>query len=269
MSAGARRLAWWLIPVLTNSTVLTGAMLLALLTIGRETPDLSYILHSFIVLFAATCWGYACGLRLPLVMALPLALLSTWLPNLLVATPPEWLRLLRGAASGDCCTPGTELSRLVLAAGFMCAAGLALLALGWLLGWRSPATWTRVAVLLVGLTLVVGAIGLVHDKPAAAAVQARTAPLTCDDVRPQLCSWADGVRERRDAAEWFQRATAIAEREGMPIPTQITSSPNARWPRSTVQFGYLSEIARLREQAYVSALVPQPEGCVDLKVLAA
>lgn len=270
-ASSSRRLAWWLIPTVFNALALTVAMILALFFIGRSGSDVLFVLHAFVVLFAASCFGFACGLRLSLVVAFPVALFAGWLPNLLVAMTPEWLRLLRGAANADCCSPGTVVSERVAASGLLAALGVALCSTAWLAGWRFSSRTRNGWILALGggIACFVVAIGLVQGASSTALSSVRSADLTCDEGAPKLCSWHDGVVERRQAHSWFAHAADIATRTGVPLPAAITARPDARWPQTHLPFGYLGEQEGLRTQAYVSALVPQPSGCEDIRVLAA
>lgn len=264
-----REIAWWLYPTVTNALFLTAVMALSLLGTFQTLPSFIFLIHSFIVLLGASCFGFACGLHLPLVLSLPLALAVAWIPNLFPATSPEWLRLLHGASNIDCCSPDSVISGSALTAGLMFAGGVAMASLTVIIGWRHAFPRAQVGAFVLSVTLCALAVTSVHGKGFHDALAPRPDSVQCQGSGPQLCSWRDGVEQRDSARSWYDKAARISEDTGVPIPATVTSQRNVSWPSTSVTFGYLPSDGALRDVALSGSLVPIATECEDMRILAA
>ncbi|WP_161228806.1 hypothetical protein [Streptomyces sp. SID8352] len=237
------RSGWQIAAVSLTPVVLMGfcalAMALAVARLHMESasgwPDGRIIGASCVVVCAHTVVGYAVGLRLPAVAAVPVVLVGDYLWNVYPpALEPLWLRHLTQPASG-CCLSTVAVDLRGVAAPALVAVGLAALAtaaaalsrrtprLGHL-PTSAPYLAGALAAIVAFTTTSVG-VSLVNGL-GPDAVQARpTADLVCTKInRTRTCVWPEHASRLPEAAQTVSEAVERLRSVGVTPPEVVTES---------------------------------------------
>lgn len=184
-------------------------------------PPVGMALVWLVVLTAHALAGFLLGKRLPLVVAVSLALvLSFVLTAYPAAVEPVWLRHMVTGGMTSCCSLGqapdwqAAASAAVLACGVIAAAAVALTALA-----------VRLRRALIAATLAAGLAGsglLAHGLPADPAVARAAEQLQCAGDHPRVCLWPElsgsaGMVRRNAAGAWRRLQHA-----GLAVPDTLT-----------------------------------------------
>ncbi|GAA3164339.1 MULTISPECIES: DUF7224 domain-containing protein [Streptomyces] len=241
---GGPAIAWpVLLPVLALGLLGMGVAVGFTLTEAAPTgglPPLGVAAMWLIVFLANAMAGFLLGRKLPLVIAVPLALILSFVLTAYPATlEPLWLRHMVTGGVDGCCSLDQTLnwrpvaSTSVLALAVVLAAALALTATG-----RRAIRFGTTGLLAAGL---LGSGALAYGLPATPTTPRSTAALTCSGSDPQVCVWP----ELSSDLPTIQRVAAGARQRlrhaGLSLPTQLTMAehPGAgaqyigSWERAT------------------------------------
>ncbi len=207
-------------------------------------PGLSVLASAAVVLVAHTLAGYAVGMWVPVVAAVPVVLVGDYLWNVYpAALEPLWLRHLTGPAFG-CCMNSAVADPAGIAAPALLAVGLAALAvaavavsphaprLGVLPG--STAYAGGAVALLTAVATTTGSVALV-DGLGADAVRARPASdLVCATAEgTRVCVWSEHRSRLAETAGIVTTAVAGLGGVGIDAPDVVTEDgrrhPANRW----------------------------------------
>lgn len=232
-----------LVPVIALGAL--GMAVAVVLTISTARPQagmppVGMALAWLVVLIAHALAGFLLGKRLPLVVAVSLALvLSFVLTAYPAAMEPVWLRHMVTGGMTSCCSLGqapdwqAAASAVVLACGVIAAAAVAL-----------TAAAVRLRRALTGAALVAGLAGsgfLAHGLPADPVVARAAEQLQCAGDHPRVCLWPElsgrAGMVRHNAAEARRRL----QQAGLAVPDTLTMEehPDTRaafigsWPDPT------------------------------------
>ncbi|MBQ0827818.1 DUF7224 domain-containing protein [Streptomyces tagetis] len=196
-------------------------------------PDLPILASAAVVLVAHTLAGYAVGMWLPAVAAVPVVLVGDYLWNVYPpALEPVWLRHLTGPAFG-CCMNAAVADPASIVGPALLAAGLAALAVGAVaasphaprLGaLPGPAAYAGGAVaLLTTVATTTGSVALV-DGLGPDAVRARPASdLVCADAEgTRVCVWPEHRARLAETTGIVTTAVAGLSRVGITAPDVVT-----------------------------------------------
>jgi hypothetical protein len=229
----APQVIWIAIP--SAAALVIGVNWISWTQTDRWDPSWSLAFSSVAAGIAYTSVGYALGLLLRGVVAVPLALL---IPYVLIGWPPAletpWIRHMFWVSSG-CCQIYQEL--LPRAFGAYVVTALAILALA--IGLIASAHNARVTM-LIAMALAVGggytAVALARPLGYTEVDARSTESLNCGFlVDFELCLWPEHEMSRDTVADTLTQAHAIAKVHGLPTPVKVTeASPGQSWPRAYV-----------------------------------
>ncbi|MGI5439878.1 DUF7224 domain-containing protein [Streptomyces shenzhenensis] len=152
-----------------------------------------------LVVAAHTAVGYVIGLSLPRLLAVPVALVGSFV---WMAYPAAlnvfWVRQLNGTNLAECC----ELDQVAAPRSILAPA---LVSIGLLLAARLVTVRQRGLRILAPVVLAVVvtvAAWIVHPLGYSAASSRSTALRTCSDTRPRVCLWPEQEQVATDIVEW-------------------------------------------------------------------
>ncbi|MCZ1006692.1 DUF7224 domain-containing protein [Streptomyces lydicus] len=225
-------------------------------------PPVGMALVWLVVLAAHALAGFLLGKRLPLVVAVSLALVLSFVVTAYpAAVEPVWLRHMVTGGMTSCCSLGrapdwqAAASAAVLACGVIAAAALAL-----------TATAVRLRRALIGAALVAGLTGsgfLAHGLPADPTVTRAAGQLRCAGDHPRVCLWPElsgrAGMVRLNAAEARRRL----QQAGVALPDTLTMEEHpgkgeasiGSWPDPTP--------SEVRTGVGTSLLPPGPPACAQ------
>ncbi|MFE1013764.1 hypothetical protein ACFW4M_21010 [Streptomyces sp. NPDC058794] len=265
--AGAALLPVLLLGLLALAVALAGVRMQ--MTSPPGWPDTWIIASSIAVLCAHVLVGYAVGMWLPAVAAVPVVLVGDYLWNVYPpALQPLWLRHLTQPAHG-CCMNTTSADMAGIAGPALVAVGLAGLAVAAAAACRHtprlgtlPAyalsTGTALALTVAAATTA-GSVTLV-DSLGPDATRARTASdLRCADSTPQVCLWPEHAPRLAETARTVSVAVDGLQEVGVPAPESVTE--DGRRPSTEHWTITVRQDARFTDQDILAGLV------VDLTML--
>ncbi|SDO37961.1 hypothetical protein SAMN04487981_110172 [Streptomyces sp. cf386] len=198
-------------------------------------PDARIIASACVILCAHIVAGYAIGMWLPAVAAVPVVLVGDYLWNVYPpALEPLWLRHLTRPAFG-CCMNTSEAYPGAIAAPALMSAGLAALAVAAAsLSRRTPRLgslprsvphWGAALAVVATLVTTSTGVGLV-DELGPDAVQARPeSELVCDDVQgTRVCVWPEHASRLPETARTVSTAVERLRLVGVSPPDVVTES---------------------------------------------
>ncbi|MFJ8044563.1 hypothetical protein ACIRBX_29080 [Kitasatospora sp. NPDC096147] len=224
------------------------ALVAALLTVRWEMgaapggPDPLILGAAVLVLIGQLAVGYAVGLLVRPVVAVPVVLVADYLWNVYPpAGDPLWLRLLPGPVR-DCCDsgsvplPGAVAAPALLALGLLAVAGAVVVhrwhparsgppGLPGLPRLSGPALGMVVAPLLLAAAAA-GSVGLVRDLGLDPYRARSAAELVCrqEPGGPEVCVWPEHAGRLPTASAALAGASARLAAAGVPVPKVITEA---------------------------------------------
>lgn len=266
--SGFARFVGTLRPVRSGSVVVFAAarglllgaavtFVIAVLVTARAMPtqpgSAGLVVLDFVTVLACGFVGVAAGLTLPVVLAVPVSAVATFLWFSLTASSGSALLHNVNASFAACCASSTQpATRAVLAGGMVAVvvcAGVLLLLVSprWTEFSRPALALALPAVLLLGFGAGAAVAASGPGPLTVQAVQPRTTDLVCsDDDGHEVCLWP----ENRDLAGQVARlvgdldravvplglATVPAVRQGSPAPDAVAVEARADLPVDTVRY---------------------------------
>lgn len=222
-------------------------------------PDPRVLVVACAVVAAQALLGFAIGVRVPPVVAVPAVLLGgyAWIV-LPIALEPLWLRHLTGAYLA-CCDVSTDLAPQAIAGSVVVVGGLVGTA-GLLMRRGFAALRLALAVAPTVLAFGVGAFlvhGLGHDP-----VVDRRAALACSSGQPRVCVWPEHRGRLEEVSTIAAQATEAWRKGGGTVPSEFSEQRPAALPPGASSFGI--SLASGRGDIVVSlaqSLLPPPPQC--------
>lgn len=180
-----------------------------------------------LVIAAHTAVGYVLGLSLPRVLAVPVALVVSfvWMAYP-AAVNVFWVRQLNGTNLAECCSldqvaaPRSILAPALVSIGLLLAARLVVLR-----------QWgLRVLAPVVVAAMVAVSAWVVHPLGYSAAEPRPTTVRTCSDTQPRVCLWPEQHDAATDMVTWATDAHARLAALG--VTTAAELSPRSTTPTS-------------------------------------
>lgn len=272
-----RRARWTSLPHVRSWLVITSNVLLPALVVGWAAllaavgfrfmdanavgvPDLRVVLIAAAIVAAQTLLGFAIGLRVAPVVAVPAVLIGgfTWMvvPS---AVHPLWLRHLTGIW-GTCCSPSqglapdAALGAVAVAGGMVITALLLIRRQAGMLGLWAATTPLLASVALGGL--------LVHNLGRTPTVDRDGSSLVCSSSAVQVCVWPEHRDELAEVSDIAIAATAAWSAAGVPAPAGYTEQGTASRPGNFRSFEISPGIPRTDILlSLATSLLPPPPTC--------
>ncbi len=194
-----------------------------------------------LVIAAHTAVGYVIGLRLPRVLAVPVALVGSFV---WMAYPAAmnvfWVRQLNGTNLGECCS----LDQVPAPSGILAPA---LVALGLLLAARLVVLrqWgLRILAPIVLAVAVAVSAWMVRPLGYSAAEPRPTDVRTCSDTQPRVCLWPEQHGVTTDVVTWATDAHTRLTALGVTTASELSprsSTPTSNEIRSLVAMSALPQ----------------------------
>ncbi|MEZ3181866.1 hypothetical protein KYY02_25300 [Streptomyces pimonensis] len=219
-----------LTPTLVVGTLAVALALGLLLPQAAGSPNrtaAAVIGMELLVIAAHTAIGYVIGLSLPRVLAVPAALVGSFV---WMAYPAAmnvfWVRQLNGTNLAECCSldqvaaPRSILAPALVSIGLLLAARLVVLR-----------QWgLRILAPIVLAVAVAVSAWIVHPLGYSAAEPRPTAVRTCSGTQPRVCLWPEQHDAATDVVTWATDAhTRLA---GLGVTTTSELSPRSSTPTS-------------------------------------
>ncbi|MFJ6297504.1 hypothetical protein ACIQJX_29615 [Streptomyces griseoviridis] len=211
-----------------SSTLVLGVLavmlsLALLLPQAAGTPDrttAAILVLELLVVAAHTAVGYVLGLSLPRLLAVPVALVGSFV---WMAYPAAmnvfWVRQLNGTNLAECCQLDQVAAPRSILAPALVSIGL-LLAV-WLVTARR---WgLRLLAPIVLTTVVAVSAWIVHPLGYRAAESRPTAFRTCSGTHPQVCLWPEQRDAAKDVTAWATDAYKRLTAAGVTPTAQLVS----------------------------------------------
>jgi hypothetical protein len=232
----------------------------ALPAAGRPNGWLLVLVGGLTVTYAA--FGYALGVLLPRLFAIPLAVVGAWL--WLVFPPsfqPFWVRNITGNLGTSCCSFEQVLPWRALVAPAIVGAAIALAAVLVISTHRIRWAAVAAAISLIGLS-VLPARAMVL-RYGADPVADRTDGLTCDtSTRFRICAWVEHTDRLAAAIPVLTDAATRLERAGLHPPTTLTE--NLAWNTTAWTFSlHGGAESDWRHSIALAPLTGIPPACLD------
>ncbi|GAA3289559.1 hypothetical protein GCM10020295_01690 [Streptomyces cinereospinus] len=187
-----------------------------------------------LVVVAHAAAGYAVGLTLPRLLAVPVALVGSFV---WMAYPASmnvfWVRQLNGTNLAECCSldqvtaPRSILAPALVAIGMIVAARL-----------TAPRRWLRRVMAPAVLAIAVALAAWIVRPLGYSAVEPRPTELrTCTDTRPRVCLWPEQQHAAADVTAWATDAHARLAAAGVTTRSELSLrslSPNRDEVRSLI-----------------------------------
>lgn len=178
--------------------------------------------------------GMALGLRLPALLAIPLAIL---IPYMLVAIPPaldvQWLRHLT-SVNTSCCAIDQTLSGRAVSVFVLFHVALAAASVAFIARARAVSEPRRRALLGYGGAALVGAVavGAAQPLPYAPVSERAGRPDCAVTAGFDVCLWPEHASSRAAVAPVLKKVRAIADETGVKVPTRLVERPQqtSAWP---------------------------------------
>jgi hypothetical protein len=194
---------------------------------GWGLPPLGVIALWVLILAAHALAGFALSRVLPVLLAVPLAMVASFLvTSYPKAMEPLWLRHLTTGGTDVCCaidqTPDWRpaLSAALVSVGVV-AAGLVALSLAWSRRTRlTAASGLTVAALLAGGYVAYG-------LPAEPITYRSGSDLRCTGTAPTVCVWPELASKADDIHSWAAQADQRLTGAGLSLPGTFTTQAHA------------------------------------------
>ncbi|NOK60858.1 MAG: hypothetical protein GFH27_549289n159 [Chloroflexi bacterium AL-W] len=253
-----RRARWFAWPHVRSTTIVVLTILLPTLVVGLLMivvallfqiitsgfvfiPDWRVLSMAIIVLFAHVLLGFAMGVRIPIVVSLPMVFLLSFawieLPNTL--DDPLWLRHLSGIWT-FCCLVSTNLAPQAWIGALLVAIGMISMASVLLLQ-RLRLWQALVSVVPLVIGVGVGAY-MVQDLDAFPAVARDEGVLVCSTSQPRVCVWPEHETRLEEVAALATEASMAWRQVGVIVPDEFTEG--AGGDRGIGSFGFSMETDR-------------------------
>lgn len=273
-----RRAGWFVLPHVRRIATVVFTSLVIVLFVGFVSlgaavafkflkadvvtvPDLRVMLVAFLVIISQVLLGFAIGVRVPTVIAVPMALIVTYGWILLsAALSPPWLQHLTGVWT-TCCSLETDLAWEAVAGSSIVACGFAGSAFALL---RQPFNFIRVVVSLAPVTLgfTIGAV-LVNDLGTHPVVARDASVLICSSEQPRVCVWPEHRARLEEVNAILFRASDGWLEAGVKVPEEF--SEYNTFSQHERNFGFSLEASQydiLNSLAY-SMLPSAPQCAID------
>ncbi|MGC5342347.1 DUF7224 domain-containing protein [Streptomyces sp. DT171] len=194
---------------------------------GPDWTTVAILVLELLVVAAHTVVGYVLGLSLPRLLAVPMALVGSFV---WMAYPAAmnvfWVRQLNGTNLAECCTLDQVVAPRSILAPVLVSIGL--LAAAWLVTVRRRG---RRFIAPVVLTVAVAVSAWIVHPLGYSATESRSAVShTCSGTRPQVCLWPEQHDAARDVATWATDAHSRLSAVGVTPAAQL--SPRSSTPTS-------------------------------------
>ncbi|NJO83107.1 MAG: hypothetical protein HC828_09990 [Blastochloris sp.] len=231
-----------LLPTLVvGMLMVAGALLFKMIETGMVfIPDWRVLSMAIIVLLAHVLLGFAMGVRLPVVVSLPMVFLLSFgwmvIPDTL---EPLWLRHLNGNWA-SCCSVDTNLAMQVLIGIFIVAVGMISMA-SVLLVQRLMVWQVLVSIMPLAIGLGVGSY-LVQELDSSPTVARDESVLVCSTDQPRVCVWPEHETRLAEVVALATEASMAWQQAGLIVPDEFTEG--AGDDRGIGSFGFNMETDR-------------------------
>ncbi|MFE2040352.1 hypothetical protein ACFXAZ_05335 [Streptomyces sp. NPDC059477] len=219
-----------LAPTLVVGTLAVVLALGLLLPQAEGVPDrisTAVLALELLVITAHTAVGYVIGLSLPRLLAVPTALVGSFVWMAYPASMDVfWVRQLNATNLAECCAldqvpePRSILAPLLVSVGLIVAAWLA-----------TTSRWgPRITAPVVLAVMVATAAWVVRPLGYSAAESRSPALRTCSSTQPRVCLWPEQRRAATDVVEWATDARTRLAAFGVATAPEL--SPRASTPSS-------------------------------------
>ncbi|MFV2118344.1 hypothetical protein ACE14D_07815 [Streptomyces sp. Act-28] len=173
-----------------------------------------------LVVVAHTGMGYAAGLTLPRLLAMPVALLGSGLWMAYPATLDTfWVRQLNGRNLIQCCALDQTVDSRAVVTPVLVAIGLIAAVLIFMQVRR--AAGRILASIVIALTMTAGTL-MAMPLGYQSAVARDTSALSCDDGKPVVCLWPEQLEEGKNIRLWASEAAQQLTAAGVIVAPRIT-----------------------------------------------
>lgn len=232
-------------------------------------PGIAPIVVGATILMSVCCWGHALGRLLPVKIAAPLTILSTFaVLGFPPAMNPVWLRHLFGISALCCSVDASPNPRVVASASLVAVAStVSALLIARIRDSRlsTVSRWSRAgAASAVYASAMMVAIGLVISLPAAPTTPRPQSDLGCQTRgASRVCTWPEHSNAVPSYAAELDAVRSIQVRYGLPSPNVFTEAPVSDWARATPIFFQPSLEPTDRAVAAADAIAAQPSACLS------
>ena len=201
--------------------MIVGSLLFQIITSGfLFLPDWRVLSMAVIVLCAHILLGFAVGVRIPVVVSLPMVFLLSFSWMVITDTlQPFWLRHLNGGWD-SCCIVDTDLSPQVWVSAFIVAIGMISMASVLLLQ-RLHLWQALVSIMPLAIGLGVGAY-LVQDLDSSPTVARDESVLVCSTDQPRVCVWPEHETRLEEVVALATEASTAWQQTGVIVPDEFT-----------------------------------------------
>ncbi|WP_147255559.1 hypothetical protein [Streptomyces sp. PT12] len=202
-------------------------------------PSLPVMALQLLVVAAHTVVGYVLGLSALRALAVPVALVGSFLWMAYpAALPAFWVRQLNGTNIAECCAIDQTVATRGIIAPAVVAMGM--IAAAWLWSMRRR-LYQIPAVVALGSLIATGA-WIAQPLGYAAAQDRPAAERSCTGAEPRVCLWPEQRRSAAEITRWAGEAHDRLEAAGISVRAEIT--PMSAAPRrddviGLVAFGVL------------------------------
>lgn len=232
--------AWALAPIVATGVAAVSAGVLAnLFAVDLLFPDPRPVAVAGVVLVAHALAGFSLGLAVPVVVAAPAALLTSFVWMVFLrAIEPIWLRHLNGGALELCCGRHEELAPAAVVGALTVALGLAASSITFLTLRRSRRRDLLVPLpLLIGLVVGSMMVSSLGSQPTMA--RDRSA-LLCDSPSSSVtvCVWPEHVDRLQEVGSIAEKAARGWRAVGLQVPPTFAEGPPETTPAGVLPFGF-------------------------------
>ncbi|WP_431042508.1 DUF7224 domain-containing protein [Streptomyces sp. P1-3] len=253
-----------LLPVFVMGVVGMGVALLVTATaadVGIGMPHLGILAVEAVLLAANTLVGYVLGRLLAPVLAVPVALITSFVATAFpVSWDILWVRHLVGGGLIDCCNldQSVDVRALVSAGVFGTAVCLAAVVL---IHYRrsAPAAIAAVALAAGGFA---GGAASARGMGAEPLVSRPTSELACDDGRPRICLWPEMEGQAAMIRTEARKAAERLRQVGVEVPATLTMADRPGAGESKLAIGPDTDADDVRI-GVAAGLTPQAPACAE------
>jgi hypothetical protein len=215
----------------------TAGVLTALIANGLLVPDPRPLIVVAVVVAAHTLGGFALGLRLPVTVAAPAAMIVSFVWQVMIRTvQPGWTHLLTGQSLEACCSPDIDLAPVAVVAPVLVGLGIA--AAGCVLIVRRPSVVTLAFAGVLLLAGLVPAASLASTQPTGDPYVPRGEDqLVCAASIPAVCVWPEHRALLDETAAVVARAAGRWSSIGLDVPARFDEDLFAVPRENTAHFG--------------------------------
>ncbi len=247
-----------LLPTLLVGSLITFGIIGIRLVIGGVLlPDIRMIITTLVILTTHTLLGFAIGVRMPVVVSVPLVFLVDFFAlGLPLTLDPLWLRHLTGIWP-SCCLIGADLAPAALLGALVFTGGLAVTA-GLLL--HPHLTAFRLALALLPAIIGAGAgVQFVRGFGPDPTIARDPALLVCSTGQPRVCVWPEHQPRLEEVAAIAASAGAAWQQAGIAVPDEFSEGQPGSPTVRGFGFSMRSDHYTILNALAYSLLPPWPE----------